>query len=90
MRERNDDIEPTQRRLPTWMRKRVSESEEVVSLKKMLRERRLHTVCQSAGCPNIGECFKKPTATFMILGDVCTRHCRFCGVSKGSPLPVDP
>lgn len=78
------------RRLPPWMRRRLRESESVIALKKILRDKNLHTVCQSAGCPNISECFQKPTATFMILGNICTRNCRFCGVSKGAPLPVDP
>ncbi len=77
-------------RLPPWLRKRVKETEQAVRLKKILREKKLHTVCQSAGCPNINECFQKPTATFMILGNVCTRHCRFCGIPKGVPQPVDP
>lgn len=77
-------------RLPFWMRRRLRETEQVRTLKKILRANHLHTVCQSAGCPNIAECFQKPTATFMILGDVCTRRCRFCGVSKGRPKPVDP
>lgn len=77
-------------RLPFWMRKRIQDTEQVLSLKKILRDKNLHTVCQGAGCPNITECFQKPTATFMILGDVCTRHCRFCGVKEGEPAPVDP
>ena len=77
-------------RLPVWMRRRLLDSEEVIELKKKLRSLNLHTVCQSAGCPNIGECFRKPTATFLILGDTCTRRCRFCGVSKGPPQSVDP
>lgn len=77
-------------RLPPWMRRRVRESEQVIALKKILREKNLHTVCQSAGCPNITECFQKPTVTFLILGNVCTRNCRFCSVNKGIPLPVDP
>ena len=55
----------------------------------MLQEKRLNTVCQSAGCPNISHCFKNGTATFLILGKVCTRHCRFCGVSQGTPERVD-
>lgn len=59
-------------------------------MKKTLRHRRLHTVCESAGCPNLSECFQKPTATFMILGNVCTRNCRFCGVAKGAPEPLNP
>jgi len=60
-----------------------------VALKKKLKEKGLHTVCQSAGCPNISECFEKPTATFMIMGDVCTRNCSFCGVATGEPGPLD-
>lgn len=80
----------TPSRLPQWLRRQLRETEDVTALKKMLKKNDLHTVCQSAGCPNISECFKKPTATFMILGDICTRHCRFCGVSKGDVHPVDP
>jgi len=72
------------------MRRHVRNSEQVLTMKKILREKHLHSVCQSAGCPNISECFQKPTATFMILGDVCTRNCRFCGVTKGTPSSVDP
>jgi lipoic acid synthetase len=72
------------------MRRHVKDCEQVLAMKKILREKHLHSVCQSAGCPNIYECFLKPTATFMILGDVCTRNCRFCGVVKGKPSPVDP
>lgn len=82
-----DEFRP---RLPPWLRRHKKDSGQVLAMKKILRERGLHSVCQSAGCPNISECFEKPTATFMILGDVCTRQCRFCGVSKGSPSPVDP
>ena len=85
-REKNNTAE---RRLPPWMKRNLRESDGVLKLKKILKEQQLHTVCQSAGCPNICECFKKPTATFMILGNVCTRNCRFCGVDKGKPLPVD-
>ena len=59
-------------------------------VKKLLREARLYTVCEEAKCPNIVECFQKPTATFLILGDICTRNCRFCSVKKGKPLPLDP
>ncbi len=60
------------------------------SIRNLLQDTALHTVCESARCPNIGECFARNTLTFMILGDICTRRCRFCGVSKGSPLPPDP
>lgn len=76
-------------RKPSWLIKRFPSSEKSHDLKKRLRELRLHTVCESASCPNIHECFSRSTATFMILGDVCTRACGFCGVSKGAPLPVD-
>jgi len=76
-------------RIPPWSRKKYNIGE-LAKVKAQLRELGLHTVCESARCPNIGECFKKPTATFMILGDVCTRRCRFCAVGKGAPTPVDP
>ncbi len=76
-------------RIPPWSRKKYNIGE-LAKVKAGLRELGLHTVCESARCPNIGECFKKPTATFMILGDVCTRRCRFCSVRKGAPTPVDP
>jgi lipoic acid synthetase len=59
-------------------------------MKKMLRDLNLHTVCESASCPNISECFKSNTATFMVLGDICTRGCKFCGVNKKKPQPIDP
>ena len=75
---------------PDWIRVRVagadSRSHEV---KRILREQRLHTVCEEAACPNIGECFGKGTATFMILGDICTRRCPFCDVAHGRPLAPD-
>jgi lipoyl synthase len=76
-------------RIPGWAKKKYNLGD-LVAVKKQLRELNLNTVCESARCPNIGECFKKPTATFMILGDVCTRRCRFCSVGKGAPKPVDP
>ena len=86
---RQDD--QAQRRLPPWMRKKVRLTPEVTALKRILKDKQLHTVCESAGCPNFGECFQKPTATFMILGNVCTRGCRFCGVPKGrKPEALDP
>ena len=62
---------------------------EIASLKKSFRSRGLHTVCESALCPNIGECFARNTATFLIAGAICTRGCSFCGVSKGNPAPLD-
>ncbi|MEZ0324092.1 MAG: lipoyl synthase [Hydrogenothermaceae bacterium] len=62
---------------------------EVFQIKKLLRRLDLHTVCEEANCPNIGECFSKKTATFMIMGDICTRNCPYCNVSHGKPLPLD-
>lgn len=90
MRNDNDrQDEHSSHRLPDWLKKTKRDSGEVLHLKRLLRDHHLHTVCQSAGCPNISECFQQPTATFMILGDRCTRNCRFCGVSSGRPDPVD-
>lgn len=77
-------------RLPPWFLRRPSENERMRAVKRLMRELNLHTVCQSAGCPNLPECFDRSIATFLILGDRCTRRCRFCGVGKGIPLPPDP
>ncbi len=78
-------------RLPSWAKKTLGPPSSLRTMKEVLRKRNLHTVCESARCPNIGECFSKPTATFMILGDVCTRTCGFCSIDKGlKPLNVDP
>jgi lipoic acid synthetase len=74
---------------PEWIRVRLGHGERFHEIKKILREHRLHTVCEEATCPNIGECFGKGTATFMILGDLCTRRCPFCDVAHGKPLPPD-
>lgn len=76
---------PAQPRLPSWLRKGQTHFESVHQLKAELRHKRLHTVCESARCPNIHECFHRGAATFMILGNVCTRGCGFCSVPKGSP-----
>ena len=75
---------------PGWIRVRVSSTERFREVKHALREASLHTVCEEASCPNIGECFGKGTATFMVLGDLCTRRCPFCDVAHGRPLPPDP
>src|SRR3954453_1717676 len=75
---------------PEWIRVRVSHSENFREVKRVLREARLHTVCEEASCPNIGECFGNGTATFMVLGDLCTRRCPFCDVAHGRPQPPDP
>jgi lipoyl synthase len=74
---------------PPWLRARAPVGEEYDRLKKLVQKLELHTVCESAACPNIGECWNHKTATFMILGNVCTRRCGFCAVQKGGPLPVD-
>ena len=72
-----------------WIRVRAASSPRFNEIKKILREHNLHTVCEEASCPNIGECFGKGTATFMIMGDICTRRCPFCDVGHGRPLPLD-
>jgi len=76
-------------RKPDWIRVRAPSSPRFYEIKKILREHRLHTVCEEASCPNIGECFGNGTATFMIMGDICTRRCPFCDVGHGRPLPLD-
>jgi lipoyl synthase len=84
-------IVPLQERLrkPEWIRVKSGSGQGYHDVKRMLREHKLHTVCEEASCPNIGECFSKGTATFMILGDVCTRRCPFCDVAHGKPLAPD-
>lgn len=84
-------IETTSRplRKPSWIRARSPADPAVSRLKEVLRENRLHTVCEEASCPNIGECFSGGTATFMIMGDICTRRCPFCDVAHGRPDPLD-
>jgi lipoic acid synthetase len=74
---------------PEWIRVRLGGGERFQEVKRILREHRLHTVCEEASCPNIGECFGKGTATFMILGELCTRRCPFCDVAHGRPAPPD-
>ncbi len=76
-------------RLPPWIRAKPASAARVIALKQILREKQLHTVCEEASCPNLGECFSHGTATFMILGDLCTRRCPFCDVGHGKPLPPD-
>lgn len=77
------------RTLPVWLTKKVPSPDTVKEVEGMIRDARLHTVCESARCPNLGECWSKKTATFMILGDVCTRSCGFCAIKVGRPLEVD-
>ena len=76
-------------RKPPWIRVRAPSSPRFHEIKRILREHKLHTVCEEASCPNIGECFGKGTATFIIMGDICTRRCPFCDVGHGRPLPLD-
>lgn len=75
---------------PDWIRVRAPSSPRFYEIKNILREHHLHSVCEEASCPNIGECFSKGTATFMIMGDLCTRRCPFCDVGHGRPRPLDP
>ncbi|MCU0933647.1 MAG: lipoyl synthase, partial [Thiobacillaceae bacterium] len=77
-------------KLPPWIKAQAPAGPEVARIQSLLREARLHTVCEEASCPNLGECFRHGTATFMILGDLCTRRCPFCDVGHGQPLPPDP
>lgn len=74
---------------PEWLKQRVPKQDVFEKMEKLLRVLSLNTVCESANCPNIGKCFENKTATFMILGNTCTRGCRFCAVNKGKPLEVD-
>ncbi|MEO8098422.1 MAG: lipoyl synthase [Acidobacteriota bacterium] len=74
---------------PAWLRAPAPVGENYTNLKHLVEKLNLHTVCESAACPNIGDCWNRQTATFMILGNVCTRRCGFCAVQKGAPLPVD-
>ena len=79
-------------RKPEWIRVKTPTGEHAArfgEIKKILREHNLHSVCEEASCPNIGECFGKGTATFMIMGDICTRRCPFCDVGHGRPNPLD-
>ncbi len=77
-------------KLPDWLRHAVPKRPHLAGLGRKLSAMGLHTVCQSARCPNLGECYSRGRATFMILGDVCTRECRFCAVGHGRPAPVNP
>jgi lipoic acid synthetase len=77
-------------RKPEWIRVRAGGGERFNEVKRILREAKLNTVCEEASCPNIGECFGHGTATFMIMGDLCTRRCPFCDVAHGRPQPLDP
>ena len=82
-------IEPVVPVRPRWLRAPAPVGQNYRELKELISDLKLHTVCESAACPNVGECWNRRTATFMILGNVCTRRCGFCAVQKGGPLPVD-
>ncbi|HBF33776.1 TPA: lipoyl synthase [Candidatus Sumerlaeota bacterium] len=75
---------------PSWLKRTLPSGPEYNAVKRLIEHGNLHTVCQEANCPNRWECFSKKTATFLILGDLCTRNCRFCNVRHGAPLPPDP
>ena len=77
-------------RLPRWMKMQRASGSNYTQVKKIVEKNHLHTICTSGNCPNIGECWNAGTATFMILGNICTRACKFCGVETGKPLPPDP
>jgi lipoic acid synthetase len=83
-------VKPMPRRHPDWIKVKAPGDANYLRLKRILREKNLHTVCEEARCPNIGECWGNRTATFLILGDTCTRGCRFCAIDKGKPLALDP
>jgi len=78
------------RRHPDWIKVKAPGNPNYLRLKRLMREKNLHTVCEEARCPNIGECWGNKTATFLILGDTCTRGCRFCAIDKGKPVALDP
>src|SRR4249919_3799437 len=74
---------------PSWLKVKLPTGQEYTKVREIVSEHKLHTICQSGNCPNMGECWGAGTATFMILGNVCTRSCGFCAVATGKPLPVD-
>ncbi len=78
------------KRKPPWLRRSLSKGAEYQAVRELLRKNRLHTVCEEALCPNIWECFSRGTATFLIMGSLCTRGCRFCAMSRGKPESLDP
>lgn len=87
--ENTDHIGEERLRKPRWIRAQFPGGEEVQRMKALMREQKLHSVCEEASCPNIGECFRHSTASFMIMGDICTRRCPFCDVGHGRPNPLD-
>jgi lipoic acid synthetase len=88
-RARLHDAQPTAGRKPEWLRVKLNQNEEYWKLKSLMRGEALHTVCEEAFCPNLGECWGRGIATFLLMGDICTRSCKFCNVQSGKPLPLD-
>jgi len=84
-----EKIDTTPIRRPSWIKVRAPNGESYQHLKEMMRSKELHTVCEEANCPNMGECWGSGTATFLILGDICTRKCGFCDIKHGKPMPID-
>ena len=84
-----DEIDTNPRRRPDWIKVKAPSGETTAHLRELMRRKELHTVCEEANCPNMGECWASGTATFLILGDICTRKCGFCVVKRGKPLPLD-
>lgn len=76
-------------RKPKWLKVKLPSGKKYIDLQKLVTDKKLHTICKSGNCPNMGECWTEGTATFMILGNICTRSCSFCAVTTGKPLPVD-
>lgn len=89
VRERINDVTPVERVKPDWLKVSLPGGENYARLKSLVRSHRLHTVCEEARCPNMGECWNSGTATFMILGEICTRSCGFCAVKTGRPTGLD-
>jgi lipoyl synthase len=81
---------PDKKHKPLWLKKKLPQTKNYAKIKEIVNKNCLHTICTSGNCPNIGECWDAGTATFMILGDICTRSCKFCSVKTGKPLPADP
>ena len=89
MSEENTTVEKPRRKKPDWLRVKLPVGEEYAKVRKVVSENKLHTICESGNCPNMGECWGAGTATFMILGNVCTRSCTFCAVATGRPPEYD-
>ena len=85
----NNPINPIKKK-PNWIRTRILDTQNYFKTKEIINKKKLHTVCQEASCPNISECWSKRHATFMIMGDTCTRACSFCNVKTGIPTFLDP